>query len=126
MAKILFVDDESSTLMMLKMRLSDIAEEMDFVDSGQKAIDYMSDPAKLSELKLLLLDLNMPDIDGFDVIKWMKENKIKVHTVLQTGIESKELKQKIKGYEDMVSGVLGKPYSNAEVLSCIKKYSGVG
>lgn len=69
MKKILVVDDNSVCLSLAKSMLSDLYS-ISAVLSGEQAIAYL----EKKECDLILLDINMPDLDGFETLKQIKEN----------------------------------------------------
>lgn len=71
MKKILVVDDNSVCLSLAKGMLSDMYN-VSVVLSGEQAIKYLDK----KECDLILLDINMPDLSGFDTLKRIKENPV--------------------------------------------------
>lgn len=67
MKKILVVDDEKINLILAKRLLAD-EYDVTAVESGEKALDYMSE----NKVDLVLLDVKMKGMDGFEVIEKMK------------------------------------------------------
>ncbi len=123
MNKILFVDDEESTHTMAKLILSKIEDDIIYVYSGEEAIDIMSDINQRQNIKLVLLDLTMPEITGIDVLKWMKKNKIKITTVIQTGITDENVID--ESFKLGATDIINKPYKNQAVYNSITKYFGI-
>lgn len=112
---ILVVDDDLSLCQILSDELSDVGYKTKFLTGGKEAIEYL----KENPVDLLLLDLNMPGVDGFDVLqelsKWEKKPKIIVLTAyadVKSAIESAKL-----GANDFLS----KPYDFDELLITIRK-----
>lgn len=64
MKKILVVDDEKINLIMAKRLLMD-EYEIEMVDSGEKALEYLKD----NKVDLVLLDVKMTGMDGFEVME---------------------------------------------------------
>ena len=75
-------------------------------------VDVMSD-----SIVAILLDLNMPDVDGFDVLDYFKEKGIldKKPVCIVTGEDAPEIIGKVKTYP--VTAILLKPFS-AEQICC--------
>lgn len=84
--KTVLVADDS---VFFRTRLSDILTEaghgVKFATNGQEVIDALSSGAQ--KIDLLVLDLQMPEIDGFAVLKWMNENgyRRRVPVLVATG-----------------------------------------
>lgn len=81
--RVLFVDDESSVLDGLRRSLRKKRDEweMVFVDSGVAAIEAMCD----SEFGVLVTDLRMPDVDGFEVLEFAKEQQPEALRIVLSG-----------------------------------------
>ncbi len=121
MKKILFVDDEKNLTSVMKLILFSIKDHITFVSSGEEVVKLLTEPENKKQIQLVLLDLNMPGMDGLDVLKWMRDNKIKTNVVLQTGINIKNIHQQAKEFG--VKQILLKPYKNKELFSVINEYT---
>jgi DNA-binding response OmpR family regulator len=69
--KILIVDDEESVLKMYKIAFDQSGFEPILASSGTKGIEI----AKAQNPKLILLDILMPEINGLDVLKELKQDE---------------------------------------------------
>jgi len=86
-ATILVADDDQNDVFFLRraFQKSGLDHSVVHVSDGQEAIDYLQGEADFSDRSrfplpsLLLLDLKMPKVDGFDVLAWLKN-----HAVLKT------------------------------------------
>lgn len=63
--KILIVDDDLALAMLLQRKLRQEAFSAEYVDSGKKALEFLS----TNPVDLLILDLNLPDIDGVRICR---------------------------------------------------------
>src|ERR1043166_1921396 len=80
---ILIADDCQEDTFLLKRAFlkAGISTPVHFVADGQEAVDYLcgegafEDRAEHPFPQLLVLDLKMPKMDGFDVLKWMQDHK---------------------------------------------------
>lgn len=79
---ILLVEDDlgHARLIEKNLRRANISNDIVVVDNGQKAVDFLFSEGQYSGNKLppsllVLLDLNMPVLDGHQVLKRMKENE---------------------------------------------------
>ncbi len=113
--RILVVDDEEALRTVLSTELSSEGYEVSTAADGSEAIDLV----KGNNFDLVLLDIKMPNVDGFEVLKYVKENKPDIKVIMLTGfadlknaIESKRL-----GAEDFVS----KPYDLVDLLTTIER-----
>jgi CheY-like chemotaxis protein len=79
---ILVADDDQNDVFFLRraFQKSGLEYSVMHVSDGQEAIDYLRGEANYSDRSrfplpsLLLLDLKMPKVDGFDVLHWLKEH----------------------------------------------------
>jgi len=78
---ILLVEDDPGHARLIEknLRRSNITNEILILNDGQKAIDYLFNEGEYAASKhasplLVLLDLNIPGVDGYQVLKQMKEN----------------------------------------------------
>ncbi len=73
---ILLVDDRPENLMVLKATLSSLGENLVEAKSGKDALKYLLE----QEFAVILLDVMMPDMDGFDTAKIIREREKSRHT----------------------------------------------
>jgi DNA-binding NtrC family response regulator len=113
--RILVVDDEDALRTVLSSELEGEGYHVRSAADGQEAINILGD----QEFDLILLDIKMPNVDGFEVLKFVKERQPKTKVVMLTGfadlknaIESKKL-----GAEDFVS----KPYDLVDLLTTVER-----
>lgn len=87
---------------------------------GKEAIDIISNDYEDSVIGILL-DLNMPEVDGFAVLKYLEENKLfdKYPVSIITGDNTKETVDKVFKYP--VVDLLEKPFSIAEIKAAVEK-----
>lgn len=78
--------------------------------NGREAIDYLDSIARESDLILVLLDLNMPDMNGWEFLEACKQRPYskKVHVVVITSSLFREDQKKAKTYEQVI-GYFTKP-----------------
>jgi CheY-like chemotaxis protein len=75
-AVVLYVEDEEYDVLFMRRAFEKAGggHDLHVVIDGQKAIDYLSD-ASQPRPDLVLLDLNLPLISGFEVLDWMRRNE---------------------------------------------------
>jgi CheY-like chemotaxis protein len=88
--KLLLVDDEVITLKMTKMLLNQHDFDVETSLSSSEAISMLTS----SDIDLILLDISMPTIDGFDFIKLMNSLRIRVPVIFLSSNED-EYTQKL-------------------------------
>lgn len=80
---ILYVDDEAPLRELVHTYLSLEGWDITTAGGGDEAIDLLS----RQKFDILLLDLHMPNTDGFDVLRFMRERKIQASTIIMSGDE---------------------------------------
>jgi two-component system alkaline phosphatase synthesis response regulator PhoP len=114
--KILIVDDEEHIIELLKFNLLNSGYEVLTANNGVDAVKI----AKAEKPNLLLLDLMLPGIDGFDVCKEIKRNnEMKSTSIIMLTAKGEEL-DKILGLELGADDYITKPFSVRELLARVK------
>lgn len=113
--KILVVDDSDIIRNLLKKMFND-EYEIITADDGQEALDIIS---KNNDLFGVLLDLNMPNVNGFAVLDYFKQNSLfsKIPVAIITGDDSKETIEKAFTYT--IVDILSKPFNEMNVRRVI-------
>lgn len=113
--KILVVDDSDIIRNLLKKMFNDEYEIITAGD-GQEALDIIS---KNNDLFGVLLDLNMPNVNGFAVLDYFKQNSLfsKIPVAIITGDDSKETI--VKAFTYTIVDVLSKPFNEMNVRRVI-------
>ena len=113
--RILVADDEEALRTVLSSELEGEGYSVMSAADGQEAITQL----QKNEFDLILLDIKMPNVDGFEVLKYAKDKSPKTKVVMLTGfadlknaIESKKL-----GAEDFIS----KPYDLVDLLTTVER-----
>jgi len=118
--KILLVDDSSTVLLMEKMILSKSPYELVTASDGQDGYDK----ALVEKPDLILLDVVMPRMDGFEVCRRLRERDemrgVPVIMVTTRG----ELVSVETGYQSGCTDYITKPINGLELLSKVKSYLG--
>jgi len=115
--KIIYVDDVNYSLMTVKTRLQDKYEVFP-ADSVLKMYEY------LEQIKpdLILLDVNMPDIDGYEAIKSLKadERYAEIPVMFLTGNSDRE--NVVKGLSLGAVDYVIKPFSTSKLIESIETH----
>ena len=94
---ILLVDDEKDVLFLFKQQfkkwIRDQSINLSFSLSGQEALDYLAS-ASGTDVILLLSDINMPGIDGFELLNQVQRDYPKIISILISGYSSNDYKDK--------------------------------
>lgn len=116
--RILVVDDEEALRAVLGTELESEGYLVKSAADGEEAIRILQGES----FHLILLDIKMPNVDGFEVLKFVKQKAPQTKVIMLTGfadlknaIESKKL-----GAEDFVS----KPYDLVDLLTTVERVLG--
>ncbi|MGO1923323.1 MAG: response regulator [Jeotgalicoccus sp.] len=114
MKKLLVVDDEPSILTLLKFNLEQSGFEVLTAENGNDALDI----ATTEDLTLIVLDLMLPGMDGMDVCKTLRQEKINTPILMLTAKDDEF--DKILGLELGADDYMTKPFSPREVVARVK------
>ena len=118
--KILIAEDEKPMARALEIKLNKAGFETVVVFDGVSALKELV----VNKYDLLLLDLMMPNKDGFSVLTDMKESKIKVPVIVSTNLNQKEDIEKALGL-GAKDYFVKSDTTIAEVVDHIKKVLGI-
>lgn len=129
---ILVVDDSSDDFLLLKRAFSKagVVNPLNWVRSGGEAIKYLNGTGAYSDRlafpipSVILLDLNMPDGDGFEVLTWIR-NKYPsggLLVVVLTRVE--EIRKINRAYSLGANSFLTKPGNAEELQELVNIFSG--
>ncbi|WP_100012049.1 response regulator transcription factor [Lentibacillus sediminis] len=112
--KILIVDDEASIVTLLNYNIEKAGYQTDVAYDGQEAVQK----AEANDYDLIVLDLMLPEMDGMEVCKHLRSNKIDTPILMLTAKD--EEFDKVLGLELGADDYLTKPFSPKEVVARIK------
>ncbi len=115
---ILIVDDEPINIQLLGSVLKEFNYEIQFATSGEEALEWVnSDP-----FDLILLDLMMPAMDGYEVCERIKKNKA-TNAIPILFLSASVSPEKInKGFETGAADFINKPFNRVELLAKVKTH----
>ena len=112
MAKILIVEDDVNIAKMLEVTLSIGGYESERCDNGKKAVDLVTSQS----YDLVLLDVMLPDLDGFNVIEYIDKEETAV--IFLTALQ--DVMDKVKGLKLGAEDYIVKPFETVELLARIE------
>lgn len=117
MKKILYIEDHEDTAKTVQIILSKAGFEVDIALSGKDGIMKAK-----NHYDLILLDIMMPDMSGWDIFETLKK-KIKAKYIFLTALPvSSERKAELK--KAGISDYITKPFKNEDLIARIKKVLG--
>ncbi len=116
--KILIVEDEESLLKLESILLTSKGYEVQGVSNGQAALDALTD----EKPDLVLLDIMLPEIDGFEVCHRIKNNPETKHipVIMLTAKKSRE--DMARGERVGADWYITKPFKSAMVIETIQRF----
>ena len=114
--KILVVDDEKDILELIDFNLSKNGYRVRSVTSGEEALDLI----KENDYDLIILDLMLPGVDGFDICKIIKADKNKANIPIVMVTAKADEADKVAGLEIGADHYVTKPFSPRELLAIVK------
>lgn len=116
MAKVLVVDDSSTVRNEVSSFLS--SQGID-VDTAVDGVDGLAKIQRDANLKLVLCDVNMPNMDGLTMVEKVKQSGKAISIIMLTTESSPSMKQ--RGKDAGVKGWIVKPFNGAAAIGGIKK-----
>lgn len=114
MKKVLIIEDEQSILKLLTYNLEQEGYEVESSMDGQTGLDLALD----KEYDMILLDLMLPSMDGMEICRKLRQERIEVPIIMLTAKDSEI--DKILGLEIGADDYITKPFSPREVLARMK------
>jgi len=114
--KILVVDDEKDILELIDFNLSKNGYRVRSVTSGEEALELI----KENDYDLIILDLMLPGVDGFDITKVIKADKYKANIPIVMVTAKADEADKVAGFEIGADHYVTKPFSPRELLAIVK------
>lgn len=111
---VLIIEDDSRIVESMKFDLTSEKIRYDHVNIGEHGADI----AHLNEYDVILLDLRLPDIDGFEILRRIRSSKIKTPVIIISAIGQEDAK--IRGLNSGADDYLVKPFANKELIARIR------
>jgi two-component system cell cycle response regulator CtrA len=111
--RVLLIEDDPATAQSIELMLRNANLNVYTTDLGEEGIDL----AKLYDYDLILLDLNLPDITGYDVLKKLRLAKVDTPILILSGLD--ETENKIKGFGFGADDYMTKPFNREELVARI-------
>lgn len=117
-ATVLLVDDQPNNIKVLLSFLEDRKMDIRIADSGDKALQML----ERFHPDLILLDVMMPGIDGFETCRKIQQNERTrdIPVIFMTALSS--IEDKIRGFDAGAVDYIVKPFQQAEVLARIQTH----
>ncbi len=111
--RILLVEDDPTTSRSIELMLTHANLNVYCTDLGEEGIDL----AKLYDYDLILLDLNLPDMNGHEVLRQLRMSKVQTPILILSGADDTE--NKIRGFGFGADDYMTKPFHREELVARI-------
>lgn len=111
--RVLLVEDDPTTSKSIELMLTHANLNVYATDLGEEGIDL----AKLYDYDLILLDLNLPDMNGHDVLRKLRLARVETPILILSGEDDTE--NKIKGFGFGADDYMTKPFHREELVARI-------
>lgn len=116
--KILIVDDNYENLQVLGMHLQEAGYDIEFSTSGKAALDWLEN----EEFDIALLDINMPEMNGFELCSKIRENdNLKRLPIIFLSAENQR-ESILKGLSIGGQDYLSKPFDSRELIARVNTH----
>ena len=111
--RVLLIEDDKATAQSIELMLK--SENFNFYGTGlgEEGIDL----GKLYDYDIILLDLNLPDMSGYEVLRALRVSKVKTPILILSGLAA--IEDKVKGLGFGADDYLSKPFHRDELVARI-------
>jgi two-component system, cell cycle response regulator CtrA len=111
--RVLLIEDDSGTAKSIELMLKAESFNIYTTELGEEGVDL----GKVYEYDIILLDLNLPDMSGFEVLRALRVGKVTTPVLILSGLAS--IEDKIKGLGLGADDFLAKPFHKDELVARI-------
>jgi two-component system, cell cycle response regulator CtrA len=111
--RVLLIEDDGATAQSIELMLRSESFNVYTTDLGEEGIDL----GKIYDYDIILLDLNLPDMSGFDVLRSLRVSKVKAPILILTGIDT--IEDKVRGLGFGADDYITKPFHRDDLVARI-------
>ena len=111
--RVLLIEDDSATAQGIELMLNQAGFNLYITDLGEEGLDL----GKLYDYDIILLDLNLPDMSGFDVLKKLRLAKVETPILILSGLA--DMDSKVQGLGFGADDYMTKPFHKEELVARI-------
>jgi len=112
--RVLLVEDDPTTAQSLQMMLESEGMVVDATDLGEDGLEI----GKLYDYDIIILDLMLPDINGIEVLRRLRDARVETPVLILSGLTDGD--NKVKGLGTGADDYLTKPFDKAELMARIQ------
>ncbi len=111
--RILMIEDDRQTAKSIELMLKNEGLNVYTTDLGEEGVDL----GKLFDYDIIVLDLDLPDMNGYDVLKTLRVAKVSTPILILSGYN--EIENKVRGLEFGADDYMTKPFHKDELIARI-------
>jgi two-component system, cell cycle response regulator CtrA len=111
--RVLIIEDDSAMAQSIELMLKTAGFNVYTTDLGEEGIDL----GKLYDYDIILLDLNLPDMSGFEVLRSLRVSKVETPTLILSGLAG--IEDKVRGFGRGADDYMTKPFHKEELVARI-------
>jgi two-component system, cell cycle response regulator CtrA len=111
--RVLLIEDDSATAQSIELMLKSEGFNVYTTDLGEEGIDL----GKVYDYDIILLDLNLPDMSGFEVLRSLRVSKVKTPILILSGLPG--IEDKVRGFGFGADDYMTKPFHKDELVARI-------
>jgi two-component system cell cycle response regulator CtrA len=112
--RVLLIEDDSAAARSIELMLKSETFNVYTTDLGEEGIDL----GKLYDYDIILLDLNLPDMSGFEVVRTLRVSKVRTPILILSGLTG--IEDKCKGLGVGADDYMTKPFNKDELVARIQ------
>jgi two-component system cell cycle response regulator CtrA len=109
--RVLLIGDDSSIAQSIELMLKSESFNVYATDLGEEGVDH----GRLYDYDIILLDLNLPDMSGFEVLRSLRVSKVNTPILILSGAAS--IEHKVKGLGYGADDYMTKPFHKTELIA---------
>jgi two-component system cell cycle response regulator CtrA len=111
--RVLLIEDDSATAQSIELMLQSEGFNVYTTDLGEEGADL----GKVYDYDVILLDLNLPDMSGYEVLKALRVSKVRTPILILSGLAS--IENKVRGFGFGADDYMTKPFHKDELVGRI-------
>src|SRR5579863_4116769 len=111
--RVLVIEDDCSTAQSIALMLKSESFNVHTTEFGEEGIDL----GKIYDYDIILLDLNLPDMSGFEVLRSLRVSKVKTPILILSGLAG--IEDKVRGLGFGADDYMTKPFHKDELVARI-------